>query len=146
LRKAEDQKCKLLLPKDFVIAKTISADANTSVVDIATGIPDGMMGLDIGPQTVEIYKHYIEEGRTIFWNGPMGVFEVKPFADGTRQVATAVAMNSRATTIIGGGDSIAAINQFGYNDLVTFISTGGGAALELLDGTDLPGVVALDRE
>jgi phosphoglycerate kinase len=146
LKKAEAEGTKLLLPKDFVIASTISDDAITSVVDIATGIPDGMMGLDIGPATAEMYKGAITEGRTIFWNGPMGVFEVAPFADGTRQVATAVAMNSRATTIIGGGDSIAAVNRFGYNDLVTFISTGGGAALELLDGTHLPGVAALDQE
>ncbi len=146
IEKAKAEGTQLLLPKDFVIAGTISDDAETSIVDIADGIPEGMMGLDIGPATAEMYKNAITDGRTVFWNGPMGVFEVAPFAGGTRQVATAVAMNSRATTIIGGGDSIAAVNRFGYNDLVTFISTGGGAALELLDGTHLPGVVALDKE
>jgi phosphoglycerate kinase len=146
LNKADERGTKFLLPSDFVVAAEISADASTSICDITQGIPEGKMGLDIGPATVEAYKRAIAEGRTVFWNGPMGVFECEPFANGTRQVATAVAMNSRASTIIGGGDSIAAINKFGYNDLVTFISTGGGAALELLDGTDLPGVVALRKQ
>jgi phosphoglycerate kinase len=143
LKKAQDRGVKLLLPVDFVVASDISDDAATSVCDIAGGIPEGMKGLDIGPVTVELYKKAIAEGRTVFWNGPMGVFELDAFASGTRQVATAVAMNSGATTIVGGGDSIAAVNRFGYNDLVTFISTGGGAALELLEGRELPGVAAL---
>jgi phosphoglycerate kinase len=143
LKKAQERNVKLLLPVDLVVASEVSADAATSVCDIADGIPADKMGLDIGPATIELYKKAIAEGRTVFWNGPMGVFELAPFADGTRQVATAVAMNSGAATIIGGGDSIAAINKFGYNDLVTFISTGGGAALELLEGRELPGVVAL---
>jgi phosphoglycerate kinase len=143
LKKAREHGVKFLLPVDLVIASEVSADATTALCDIADGIPPEMMGLDIGPATVEIYRKTIAEGRTVFWNGPMGVFELEPFADGTRQVATAVAMNSGAATIIGGGDSIAAINKFGYNDLVTFISTGGGAALELLEGRELPGVAAL---
>jgi phosphoglycerate kinase len=143
LKKAQDRGVKFLLPVDLVVASEVSAEVATSVCDIAGGIPEGMMGLDIGPVTVGLYKKAIAEGRTVFWNGPMGVFELAPFADGTRQVATAVAMNSGAATIIGGGDSIAAVNKFGYNDLVTFISTGGGAALELLEGRELPGVVAL---
>jgi phosphoglycerate kinase len=143
LKKARERGVSFLLPTDVVVSDTISADATTAVCNIADGIPEGMMGLDIGPATVQLYKKAIAQGRTILWNGPMGVFEVAPFADGTRQVATAVAMNSGAATIIGGGDSIAAINKFGYNDLVTFISTGGGAALELLEGIELPGVVAL---
>jgi phosphoglycerate kinase len=143
LKKAQERNVKLLLPVDLVVASEVSADATTDVCDIADGIPADKMGLDIGPATIELYKKTIAEGRTVFWNGPMGVFELEPFADGTRQVATAVAMNSGAATIIGGGDSIAAINKFGYNDLVTFISTGGGAALELLEGRELPGVVAL---
>jgi phosphoglycerate kinase len=143
LKKAQDMGVAFLLPVDLVVAAEASAEAETSVCDVAGGIPEGMMGLDIGPATVELYRKAIMEGRTVFWNGPMGVFELAPFANGTRQVATAVAMNSGAATIIGGGDSIAAINKFGYNDLVTFISTGGGAALELLEGRDLPGVVAL---
>ncbi|MDR3036887.1 MAG: phosphoglycerate kinase [Coriobacteriales bacterium] len=145
LKKANERGVTFLLPTDVVVSDTISADATTAICNIADGIPEGMMGLDIGPATVELYKKAIAKGRTILWNGPMGVFEVAPFANGTRQVATAVAMNSGAATIIGGGDSIAAINKFGYNDLVTFISTGGGAALELLEGIELPGVVALRR-
>ncbi|MCL1847951.1 MAG: phosphoglycerate kinase [Coriobacteriia bacterium] len=143
LEKAAKRGAKLLLPLDFVVADKISEDAEASVCDIEAGIPDDKMGLDIGPKTAALYKQEIALGRTIFWNGPMGVFEVAPFADGTRQVATAVAMNSGAATIIGGGDSIAAVNKFGYNDLVTFISTGGGAALQLIEGKELPGVVAL---
>jgi phosphoglycerate kinase len=145
LKKAQDKGVKFLLPVDLTVASEVSADAETSVCDIASGIPEGKMGLDIGPVTIELYRKAIAEGRTVFWNGPMGVFELEPFANGTRQVATAVAMNSGAATIIGGGDSIAAINKFGYNDLVTFVSTGGGAALELLEGSELPGVVALHR-
>jgi phosphoglycerate kinase len=143
LKKAAEKGVQLLLPVDLVVASEISADAETSICDIAAGIPDDRMGLDIGPATVELYRQAIAGGRTVFWNGPMGVFELEPFASGTRQVATTVAMNSGAVTIIGGGDSIAAINKFGYDDLVTFISTGGGAALELLEGSELPGVVAL---
>jgi phosphoglycerate kinase len=144
LKKAGEKGVQFLLPIDLVVASEASADAETSVCDIAAGIPDDRMGLDIGPATVGLYRKAIAEGRTVFWNGPMGVFELESFADGTRQVATAVAMNSGAATIIGGGDSIAAINKFGYNDLVTFISTGGGAALELLEGRELPGVAALE--
>ena len=146
LKKAENHGTKLFLPSDFVVASEISENAVTSVCDITDGIPEGKLGLDIGPETAELFKQEISLGRTIFWNGPMGVFESAPFADGTRQVATAVAMNSGAVTIIGGGDSISAINKFGFNDLVTFISTGGGAALELIEGTELPGVAALRRQ
>ena len=146
LQKAADKGMMMLLPVDFVVASELSNDAEISICDIETGIPDDKMGLDIGPRTVELYKKEIALGRTIFWNGPMGVFEIPAFADGTRQVATAFAMNSGATTIIGGGDSIAAMNKFGYNDLVSFISTGGGAALELIEGTELPGVAALRRQ
>jgi phosphoglycerate kinase len=146
LKKAADHGVKFLLPVDLVVASEVSAEAETAICSIAEGIPEGKMGLDIGPETIELYNKAIAEGRTVFWNGPMGVFELAAFANGTRQVATAVAMNSGAVTIIGGGDSIAAINKFGYNDLVTFISTGGGAALELLEGSKLPGVVALTGE
>ncbi|MDR3315549.1 MAG: phosphoglycerate kinase [Coriobacteriales bacterium] len=145
LKKAEARGVQLLLPMDFVTADKISADAETAIYRIKDGIPEGRMGLDIGSATCDVYRQAIAEGRTVFWNGPMGVFELEPFANGTRQIATAVATNSRAVTIIGGGDSIAAINKFGYNDLVTFISTGGGAALELLEGATLPGVAALEK-
>lgn len=144
LNKAKEKGIKFLLPVDFIVASEVSAEVETAICDITTGIPEGKMGLDIGPATIELYKQAISEGRTVFWNGPMGVFEIDSFADGTRQVATAVALNSGAATIIGGGDSIAAVNKFGYNDLVTFISTGGGAALELLEGIHLPGVAALE--
>ena len=146
IKKAAERGTKLLLPVDFVIASEVSEDTEVSVCTIEEGIPADKMGLDIGPETANLYKQEIALGRTIFWNGPMGVFELAPFANGTRQVATSVAMNSGAATIIGGGDSIAAINKFGFNDLVTFISTGGGAALALIEGTELPGVTALRRQ
>ncbi|MDR1422636.1 MAG: phosphoglycerate kinase [Coriobacteriales bacterium] len=142
LAKAEAKGVRLLLPIDVVVASEIAADAATEVRDVVD-LPAGRLGLDIGPRTIALYAEAIREARTVLWNGPMGVFEIDAFANGTRQVATAVAMNQKAVTIIGGGDSIAAINKFGYNDLVTFISTGGGAALELLEGIRLPGVAAL---
>ena len=145
IQKAADLGTRLLLPVDFVIASEVSEEAEVSVCDIAKGIPKGKMGLDIGPRTADLFSQEVALGRTVFWNGPMGVFEVEPFSRGTRQVATAVAMNSGAATIIGGGDSIAAVNKFGYNDLVSFISTGGGAALELIEGMELPGIQALRR-
>jgi phosphoglycerate kinase len=96
-----------------------------------------------GSTSIELYKAAIAEARTIFWNGPMGVFEMKPFEAGTREVAQAVAKNSRAQSIIGGGDSVAALRQFGLEDRVTFVSTGGGASMKLLEGAELPGVTAL---
>ncbi|MCL2631901.1 MAG: phosphoglycerate kinase [Coriobacteriia bacterium] len=143
MQKALDKNIKIMLPIDIVTASAISEDAETSIYSIDS-IPDDQMGLDIGPATAEAYGEYISEARTVLWNGPMGVFEIDKFAMGTRKVATAFAMNQKATTIIGGGDSIAAINKFGYDDLVTFISTGGGALLELLEGKVLPGVAALE--
>jgi phosphoglycerate kinase len=104
------------------------------------------MGLDIGPVTCELYAKAIAAAGTVFWNGPMGVFELKPFENGTRQVAKAVAKNAAAVTVIGGGDSVAAIKKFGLKDQVTFISTGGGASMQLVEGVPLPGVVALQRQ
>lgn len=144
LKKAADCGVELMLPSDVVVADKISKDAETAICAI-DAIPHDMMGLDIGPATFERYAEVIKQSRTVFWNGPMGVFELEPFSQGTRQVAMAVAMNQKATTIIGGGDSIAAINKFGYNDLVSFISTGGGAALELLEGKTLPGISVLEE-
>ena len=141
--KAEAKDIKIMLPVDVVTAAEASDKSPTSVHDVDK-IPADQMGLDIGPVTADAYAAYINEARTILWNGPMGVFELEPFAHGTRKVATAFAMNQKATTIVGGGDSIAAISKFGYNDLVSFISTGGGALLELLEGKSLPGVAALD--
>jgi phosphoglycerate kinase len=106
-------------------------------------VPDGWMGLDIGSATVEAYAREIEAAGTVFWNGPMGAFEMEPFSAGTRGVAEAVA-RSEGTTVVGGGDSAAALAEFGLAHKVTHLSTGGGAALELLEGKDLPGVEALD--
>jgi phosphoglycerate kinase len=132
----------LVLPTDFVIASEIADDAETRIVG-REEIPKGMMGLDIGPSTIELYKGDIAMAKTIFWNGPMGVFEKKPFETGTREVAVAVGRNNRAQSIIGGGDSAAALKKFGLDDRVTFVSTGGGASMKLLEGATLPGVDAL---
>ncbi|MDF1541561.1 MAG: phosphoglycerate kinase [Anaerosomatales bacterium] len=135
----------LLLPVDFVAATDIVDDADTRVVG-REEIPSEMMGLDIGPTSVELFKEAIAPARTIFWNGPMGVFEMKPFEAGTREVAAAVGRNNRAVSVIGGGDSVAALKKFGLEERVTFVSTGGGASMKLLEGATLPGLdVLLDR-
>ncbi len=118
-----------------------AADAEVTPVD-GVEVPDGLMGLDIGPRTAQEYVAIIERAGTVFWNGPMGAFELEPFAEGTRAVARAVA-EAPGTTVVGGGDSAAAIQRFGYADRVTHLSTGGGAALELIEGKPLPGVEAL---
>ncbi len=108
-------------------------------------IPDDAMGLDIGPETAVIYADAIRKAACVFWNGPMGVFEMKPFEEGTKAIAETVAANAAADTVIGGGDSVAAVNKFGVADKMTFISTGGGASMELVQGEALPGVEALKR-
>lgn len=144
LEKAAERGVKLLLPVDVVVADAISADAQTEVV-AADAIPAGKMGLDIGPETARLYADAIADAASVFWNGPMGVFEMEPFAAGTKAVAQAVADNEAADTIIGGGDSVAAVNKFGLADKMTFISTGGGASMELVEGKLLPGVEALRR-
>jgi len=144
LEKAEEKGVKLLLPLDVVVADEISAGVKTLTCSIDE-IPDDKIGLDIGPATAKLFAHEIASAATVFWNGPMGVFELAPFADGTRQVAHAVAENGTATTVIGGGDSVAAIKKFGYEDKVTFISTGGGASIELIEGKPLPGIEALRK-
>ena len=143
LQDAEGRKIRLLLPLDNVIAERIEADAKTAVVRTNDGIPDGQMGLDIGPETIAAFSKEIAGARTIVWNGPMGVFEVAPFARGTMKIAEAVAGNRAATSIVGGGDSVAAVHQSGLADKITHISTGGGASLEFLEGKKLPGVEAL---
>ncbi len=140
--KAERKGVKLLLPVDVVVADAFSADARTEIVAV-DAIPADMMGLDIGPETAQLYSRAIAEAESVFWNGPMGVFEMKPFEAGTKAVAEAVADNASADTIIGGGDSVAAVNQFDLADRMTFISTGGGASMELVQGEALPGVEAL---
>ncbi|MCI9128815.1 MAG: phosphoglycerate kinase [Eggerthellaceae bacterium] len=142
IKKAKSKGVKLLLPVDVVVAKEISEDASTSAVSV-DDIPSDQMGLDIGPETADIYADAIKKAASVFWNGPMGVFEMAPFAEGTRKVAEAIADNADADTIIGGGDSVAAVNAFGVADKMTFISTGGGASMELVQGEALPGVEAL---
>jgi len=140
---ARERGCELVLPTDVVVAERVEADAPTQVV-AADAIPDGWMGLDIGPETAAAYGRRLAEARTIFWNGPMGVFELEPFAAGTLAVAHAVAQ-SGAVSVVGGGDSVAAVNRAGVADLITHVSTGGGAALELVEGRRLPGVAALEE-
>ncbi|MBQ1603681.1 MAG: phosphoglycerate kinase, partial [Oscillospiraceae bacterium] len=132
---------KLLLPVDTVAAKEFSADAEPVTVD-AMHIPEDMMGMDIGPKTIELFCDAVKGAGTIVWNGPMGVFEFPKFAEGTKAMAKALA-ESGAVTIIGGGDSAAAVEQLGFADRITHISTGGGASLEFLEGKELPGVACL---
>jgi phosphoglycerate kinase len=142
LLKAEDSDCRLLLPTDLVIADAFDAGANRRTIDDVS-VEGGWMGLDIGPRTCEAYAREIAAAGTVFWNGPMGAFEMEPFARGTLAVGEAVAA-SAGVTVVGGGDSAAALAQFGLADRITHLSTGGGAALELLEGKPLPGVEALD--
>jgi phosphoglycerate kinase len=142
LAKAEGSRCKLLLPVDLVLGDSFDADAQRREQD-GVEVPDGWMGLDIGPRTAELYAEEVGRAGTVFWNGPMGAFELEPFAAGTRAVADAVA-EAPGTTVVGGGDSAAALAQFGLDDAVDHLSTGGGAALELLEGKPLPGVEVLD--
>ena len=141
-RAAGDTRCRLLLPLDLVLGDRFEAAAERRELD-GVDVPDGWMGLDVGAQTAEAYGREIESAGTVFWNGPMGAFEMEPFAAGTRAVAHAVA-RSQGTTVVGGGDSAAALAQFELAHQVTHLSTGGGAALELLEGKPLPGVEALD--
>ncbi|HYV62959.1 MAG TPA: phosphoglycerate kinase [Bryobacteraceae bacterium] len=142
LKEAKSHKLKFLLPTDHVVAEKI--DANAIVQTVASGhIPANMMALDIGPKTIEAFTEEIARALTIVWNGPMGVFEVSPFAKGTFKVAHAIAENVGATSIVGGGDSVSAVNAAGVADKITHISTGGGASLEFLEGKKLPGVEAL---
>ncbi len=142
LAKAAAKRVNLVLPVDFVIADAIADDVDTKVVG-REEIPSEMMGLDIGPTTIELFKGEISRAKTIFWNGPMGVFEMAPFEAGTREVAIAVARNNRAVSVIGGGDSVAALKKFDLEERVTFVSTGGGASMQLVEGKPLPGVEAL---
>ena len=142
LEKAKAQGVSILLPSDVVCADAFANDANTVTCGV-DAIPSDMMGLDIGPATTKAYAEAIAGAKTVFWNGPMGVFEMSSFEAGTKGVALAVAANKEADTIIGGGDSVAAVNKFDLADQMTFISTGGGASMELVQGEALPGVEAL---
>ncbi|MFT7620636.1 MAG: phosphoglycerate kinase [Planctomycetota bacterium] len=140
LAKAKEKGVKFLLPVDHICGSGFSADAEAVVTGV--DIPDGMMGLDIGPKTTALYEAEVKNAKTVIWNGPMGVFEWEQFAGGTKAVCQACA-DSDAITVIGGGDSAAAVAKFGMADLMSHISTGGGASLELLEGKDLPGLSAL---
>ncbi len=140
LQEAKNHKIKFLLPMDHVVADKVDVSA---AVQTVSHIPANLMALDIGPQTVEAFTNEIGRARTIVWNGPMGVFEVAPFAKGTVKIAHAVAENAGATSIVGGGDSVSAVHAAGVADKITHISTGGGASLEFLEGKKLPGVEAL---
>jgi 3-phosphoglycerate kinase len=148
LDRARAKGIKFLLPVDNIETTELKAGAptrNTPRVSASQGISDGWMGVDIGRETTAEYKAEIANAKTILWNGPVGVFEIPDFSQGTRAIAEAVA-SSGATTVIGGGDSVTAVKQFGLADRMTFISTGGGASLELLEGKELPGVAALTEK
>lgn len=144
MEKAKAKGVKLLLPIDNSVADKF-ADVKPVITEDAN-IPSGYMGLDIGPKTIEEYVNTVNASKTIVWNGPMGVFEFENFASGTLAVAKAMAQLTDATTVIGGGDSAAAVNQLGFGDKMTHVSTGGGASLEFLEGKELPGIVALDNK
>lgn len=141
IRKADEKDIAVYLPSDVVIAKEVSADTEARVVSV-DDIPPDWMGLDIGPDTISVYRDVIKSAETMFWNGPMGVFEIDQFSRGTEEVALAIA-ESGATSIVGGGDSVAALKKYHLDDKVSFVSTGGGASMELLEGKTLPGVAAL---
>ncbi len=144
--KAKERGVQLLLPTDVVVADKFSAEANTQIVDV-NHIPDGWMGLDIGPDSIKVFQAALADCKTVIWNGPMGVFEIDKFAAGTFAVADTLAEISKsgAITIIGGGDSVAAVEKANLADQMSHISTGGGASLELLEGKVLPGIAALDN-
>jgi len=145
IKKAKEKNVDLKLPIDSIIADAFSNDANTKISQ-NHAIADGWMGLDIGPEATEIFKQTVASSKTILWNGPMGVFEMEKFANGTKAIAEAVveATQNGAFSLIGGGDSAAAVNTLGYGDQVSYVSTGGGALLEYMEGKTLPGVAALE--
>jgi 3-phosphoglycerate kinase len=143
LERAQTRGIPIRLPKDHVVAAACEEGAKPQTTD-GRSIPDDMMGLDIGPRTVEEYSAAILKAKTIFWNGPMGVFEIPAFAKGTNEVAMAVA-ESNSTSVVGGGDSVAAIKKAGVADRISHISTGGGASLEFVEGKKLPGLAALEE-
>jgi len=146
LKKAEAKGVNIHLPSDSIIADAFSATANTSDAP-SFNIPDGWMGLDIGPKAAEQFSNVIKQSKTILWNGPMGVFEMEKFQHGTKAVAVAIAAATKngAFSLVGGGDSVAAVNQFGFHDQVSYVSTGGGAMLEYFEGKSLPGIDAINK-
>ena len=145
IKKAKEKGVDLQLPKDSIVADDFNNEANTQEADNYS-IADGYMGLDIGPEATQVFSDIIEKSKTILWNGPMGVFEMSNFANGTNSIAQAVvkATENGGFSLIGGGDSAAAVNNLGYGDQVSYVSTGGGALLEYMEGKVLPGVAALE--
>jgi phosphoglycerate kinase len=141
IKKADEKNVKFILPIDHVVADKIEEDARARNVD-TNAMPEDMIGVDIGPKTIRAFKREIKGGRTILWNGPMGIFEIERFAKGTFQIARALSFSS-GTTVVGGGDSVAAVNQAKLADKISHVSTGGGASLEFLEGKELPGIKAL---
>ncbi|MCA6447681.1 MAG: phosphoglycerate kinase [Sediminibacterium sp.] len=146
LRKADEKGVCIHLPSDSVIADNFAADANTSTAP-SNNIPDGWMGLDIGTNACDQFANAIKRSKTILWNGPMGVFEMEKFQHGTKAIAVAIAeaTGNGAFSLVGGGDSVAAVNQFGFTDKVSYVSTGGGAMLEYFEGKELPGIAAINK-
>ncbi|MDP1843504.1 MAG: phosphoglycerate kinase [Sediminibacterium sp.] len=146
LKKAAEKGVNIHLPSDSIVADNFAADANTSTAP-SNAIPDGWMGLDIGPNACEQFANAIKKSKTILWNGPMGVFEMEKFQHGTKTIAIAVAEATAngAFSLVGGGDSVAAVNQFGFTDKVSYVSTGGGAMLEYFEGKVLPGIAAISE-
>jgi len=142
IKKAGEKGVKFLLPKDSLAADSFSADAPFAVTPDES-IPEGKMGLDIGPKTIKSYCDAIKGAGTVIWNGPMGVFEFENFSKGTSAIAEAIANEKGVISIIGGGDSVSAVKKLGYSDRMTHISTGGGASLEFLEGIELPGIACL---
>jgi phosphoglycerate kinase len=143
LKKAEAKGVRVILPVDHVCGKDFSEDTEPVYVD-AADIPDDLLGMDVGKKTLELIKSELADAKSIVWNGPMGVFEFDKFSKGTVSVAEMVAV-SKGTTVVGGGDSVAAVNKFGYADRIDHVSTGGGASLEFLEGKILPGIAALSE-
>lgn len=148
IEKAKKNNVKIVLPVDYITADKFAADAKTGTATDDDGIPDGWMGLDCGDKSIKLYKDTIMEAKTILWNGPPGVFEMEPFANGTKATMNAAveACNNGKIVIIGGGDTATVAAKYGVEDKLSHVSTGGGASLELLEGKDLPGVVALSSK
>eukprot|EP00475_Leptophrys_vorax_P037644 TRINITY_DN6512_c1_g1_i2.p2 TRINITY_DN6512_c1_g1~~TRINITY_DN6512_c1_g1_i2.p2 ORF type:complete len:154 (-),score=55.50 TRINITY_DN6512_c1_g1_i2:34-495(-) len=148
MKKASEKGVKIHLPVDFVIADKFHKDANTRVVEEKEGIPAGWLGLDVGPKSARLFSEVISRSKTLVWNGPLGVFEMPKFEAGTRTAMAAVvqATAKGTVTIIGGGDTASAAEQFKAAEKVSHVSTGGGASLELLEGKQLPGIVALSNK
>lgn len=146
LEKARKKGVEIHLPPDSIIGDQFAEDANTKIAS-NTAIPEGWMGLDIGPEAIKLFSDVIQKSKIILWNGPMGVFEMKKFQQGTKSIAEAVAAATKAGafSLVGGGDSVAAVNQFGFADKVSYVSTGGGAMLEYFEGKELPGIAAVRR-